>query len=155
MDNSNHGWTVARKKLLDHSKSLRAEKGTWTLMVLLPHGPEPCASANSAISAWQVLLYPMHFSLSTQIYKIFQTFATVHSYILVGDFLSRMKIYLQECTKRAPRNEQKWAAKQRRTSQMWFCEWRVWTVGITITFSRFSDHSLPALLLSSVCIPER
>ena len=30
---------------------LHAEEGTWTLMVLLPHGPEPCASANSAIPA--------------------------------------------------------------------------------------------------------
>lgn len=28
-----------------------AERGTWTLMVSLPHGPEPCASANSATSA--------------------------------------------------------------------------------------------------------
>ena len=28
-----------------------AGKGTWTLMKLLSHGPEPCASANSAIPA--------------------------------------------------------------------------------------------------------
>ena len=29
-----------------------AEKGTWTLMSFTSHGPEPCASANSAISAY-------------------------------------------------------------------------------------------------------
>ena len=29
----------------------RAEEETWTLTVLLPHGPEPCASANSTTSA--------------------------------------------------------------------------------------------------------
>ena len=28
-----------------------AEEGSRTLKVLLPHGPEPCASANSATSA--------------------------------------------------------------------------------------------------------
>ena len=33
---------------------IRAEEGTWTLKVLLPHGPEPCASANSATSAFAI-----------------------------------------------------------------------------------------------------
>ena len=34
-------------RAIDH-----AEEGTWTLMMLPSHGPEPCASANSATSAY-------------------------------------------------------------------------------------------------------
>ena len=33
-----------------------AEEGSRTLKVLLPHGPEPCASANSATSAFTYLI---------------------------------------------------------------------------------------------------
>ena len=33
-----------------------AEEGSRTLKVLLPHGPEPCASANSATSAFAYLI---------------------------------------------------------------------------------------------------
>ena len=36
--------------------SATAEEGSRTLKVLLPHGPEPCASANSATSAFAVFL---------------------------------------------------------------------------------------------------
>lgn len=32
---------------------------TWTCMKLLSHGPEPCASANSAIPAYLILLYKL------------------------------------------------------------------------------------------------
>ena len=38
--------------LLETGFFASAGGGTWTLMVLLPHGPEPCASANSATSAF-------------------------------------------------------------------------------------------------------
>ncbi len=34
-------------------KRTNAEEGSRTLKVLLPHGPEPCASANSATSAFK------------------------------------------------------------------------------------------------------
>lgn len=43
-----------RKRLKSFDLSLRAEEGTWTLMILLSHGPEPCASANSATSAFLI-----------------------------------------------------------------------------------------------------
>ena len=36
--------------------SATAEEGSRTLKVLLPHGPEPCASANSATSAFAYLI---------------------------------------------------------------------------------------------------
>ena len=42
---------------LSESLMYSAGKETWTLMVLLPHGPEPCASANSAIPARQNVFY--------------------------------------------------------------------------------------------------
>ena len=45
----------ARKIQNPHTISMRdcgADKRTWTSMKLLSHGPEPCASANSAISAY-------------------------------------------------------------------------------------------------------
>ena len=40
------------KQVLETGFFASAGGGTWTLMVLLPHGPEPCASANSATSAF-------------------------------------------------------------------------------------------------------
>ena len=45
------------KRLKSFDLSLRAEEGTWTLMILLSHGPEPCASANSATSASRQMTY--------------------------------------------------------------------------------------------------
>ena len=48
--------------------SVRAEEGSRTLKVLLPHGPEPCASANSATSAFPFLPF---FSLGTYYFTHF------------------------------------------------------------------------------------
>ena len=44
------------RNLLPSSCLNPAEEGSRTLKVLLPHGPEPCASANSATSAFAVFL---------------------------------------------------------------------------------------------------
>ena len=49
--------STKQKRLKSFDLSLRAEEGTWTLMILLSHGPEPCASANSATSASRQMTY--------------------------------------------------------------------------------------------------
>ena len=59
-----------------------------------------------------------------------QIIVTVHSYILVGDFLSRMKICLHECTKGAPFHEhcvlqtQQMSCAAAGSAESAFCEWR-------------------------------
>ena len=49
-------WQKKNRNLFPSSCLNPAEEGSRTLKVLLPHGPEPCASANSATSAFAYLV---------------------------------------------------------------------------------------------------
>ena len=70
------------KAVILWSPLCNAERGTWTLLVSLQHEPEPCASANSAISANKCILH--HPAPNVNI--IFQIISNVYKIITISWF---------------------------------------------------------------------